>query len=232
MAVWPFNLEPVAGSPPDTSFNTTFPEKQLKLPWTLNPAASWLDYRCWVEVFLDAGMALHKPLPSSDPAPDDLGQSDIFNPSGDSLKVGSGVNVTPTARYADVIQRMATPTYTFLLKGTALRAGYQVPIPKLVSVAGADAVPGRIQAAYNVIVGNLSGIPLWYAQWEKHYMVTNLPTSQGNQAPVPFNPALHIRPDAQLPQTVQVPWTQPDQRHAYGAQGQPILTGSPVQRPR
>lgn len=215
---WPFLDEFPFGSSPDPSTNTLQPEGNLALSWTVDPAASCLDYRCWLECLLDAGMVLHKPLPSSDPDPDTLASAFIQDANLDAQNPAlGGVNLKPGVRVQDVIQRMATSTYTFVVRGWGLRVGYQIPIPGLKSVGGVTAVPAAVQQAYNVIVGNLpGGIPLWFATWELHYYVVGLP-AKATAAPVPFNPALHIRPDAQLPDTIRLPWTMPDQRHALGA---------------
>lgn len=223
----PFKQEPIAGSAPDTSSQYVFPEQSISLPWFIDPATSWLVYDCWVEVHLDAGIALHKLLPSSNPDPDDLGQVATDDPALDAFTATSGVNIAPTAPFQDVVQRMATPTYTFILKGYGLRAGYQIPIPLLVEVGNNPAIPGAIQRAYNKIVDNApGGIPIFFAEWEKWYVVTGLSASA--TAPVPANPALHIRPDAELPQTVQLPWSQSDQRNRPGQSTLTTIPGLPA----
>jgi len=210
----PFYAEPAGGGTPDGTSQAVFPEKSISLPWVIDPATSWLAYDAWVEVHLDAGIALHKPLPSSDPTSDDLGTTEVG--AAEDFTAASGVNVTPTAPFQDVVQRMATPTYLFVLKGFGLRAGYQVPIPFLRSVGLFPAVPGEVQRAYNKIVDNApGGIPVWFAEWEKWYVVAGL--GQGAAAPVPANPALHIRPDAALPLSVQLPWSQSDMRNRPGS---------------
>ncbi len=225
---WPFVAESRFGSAPDNTAESLYAEQNISLPWTVDPISSWVDYRCWLECHLDAGLALHKPLPSSSSPYDTLASCGLQDANLDALKPATGgVNLNPGVRTRDVIQRMATPTYTFVLRGYALRVGYQVPIPGLKTVGGVPAVPAAIQRGYNVIVANLAGgIPLWYAPWELHYYVTGLPTKP-TTAPVPYNPALHIRPDAELPNAVHLPATWSDQRHAVR---QP-LEGSPIPRP-
>jgi hypothetical protein len=180
-------------------------EQGFLLPWLIDPHVSWLEYRCWIETHLDAGMALHKPLPQANPTPDDLGTVAIDDYTADfSTK---GINMTSTGNFTDVIQRMATSSYYFVLKGYALRVGYKVPIPKIVTVAGVPATPWTRQFATNAIVGNLSGIPLWLAQWDKWYIVSLPPKAE--QLPPP-NLAMHIRADAELPDGIQAPFSQPD----------------------
>lgn len=213
---FPF-VYPFVGAPGSVDPDQGAPESLLQLPWAINAVASWLDYRCWVEVMLDAGLALHKTLPQSNPQADTLGKVAIDDPQGD--KKFGGVNVAGTG-VSDVIQRMATSTYTFILRGFGTRVGYQIPIPKLVRVGKAGALPGTVQRAFNVIVGNFAGIPVWFAAWELHYYIpvspgTASPGGVGltgtNTAPVPFNPAYHIRPDAELPQGILLPQSESDQ---------------------
>jgi hypothetical protein len=195
-----------------------FPEDGLNLPWVIDKDSSYLDYRCWLEVSLDAGMALHKPLPQSAAEVDTLATAYFLDQGFDTAAPASGVNISSFSQATDVIQRMATSTYTFILRGWGMRAGYQIPIPGLRSVGGVAAVPGEIQRGYNVPVGNLGGIPVWFATWELHYILPQAPRASpglGNQAgslaaPVPPNPALHLRPDAKLPLSVRLPWTTVD----------------------
>jgi hypothetical protein len=187
-----------------------YPEDDITLPWAVAPQATWLDYRCWVEVHLDAGMALHKPLPQSNPAADTLASDFIDDPNMDKNKT-EGTNVVSRSTAKDYVQRMASSTYRFILRGWGQRMGYQVPIPGLHLVGNVTPVPDEIQRAYNVIVGAAMGIPIWFAAWELHYVVPNVPnmpsTGLNAQAPVPFNPALHVRPDAKLPQSIRLPRT-------------------------
>lgn len=213
-------------------------ESALGLPWSADPAASWITYRCWVEVNLDAGMALHKPLPQQNPKnPDTLASVAINDSSFDTFQVPTGQagvlvkpNLVGNKRIVDVIQRMASSTYRFILKGYALRAGYQVPIPGLVKIGGVTPVPDRIQRAANLLVGNFSGVPVFLGYWEIHYVVPASPQTSIGQGGaigvadlVPFNPALHIRSDQALPEAIPLPVTPTDARSsATGGLGKPV----------
>lgn len=190
------------GDVPDSDQKSVFPEDVLSLPWTLDPEFSWMDYNCWVEITLDPGMTFHKPLPQRAWAADDLGTVAIDDPRMDASVQGANINSNCTAD--DFVQRGATSTYTFVLRGTATRVGYQVPIPKILQVGGQTAYPDTPQWGFNRLVGNLSGIPVWFAAWQKQYFLPKSPSGSSVQAPVPFNPALKIRPDAQLPETVSI----------------------------
>ena len=100
--------------------------------------------------------------------------------------------------------------------GWARRAGYQIPIPKLVTVAGVQAVPHDEvpQEAFNRIIGNLSGIPLWFARWQLWY-TTAVPPRAAQDPPTEL--ASHIGARAPLPTGVQVPVSIPDQNSAPSA---------------
>ncbi len=220
-----------AGGVPSINPERTFPEDALSLPWTTDPATSWIDYRCWVEVLLDPGMALHKPLPQSNPAVDTLASA--FITDADFDKNIGGVNLASSSRAVDIIQRMASSTYRFILKGFGLRAGYTIPVPGIRSVGGIPAVPDFPQwTSGNVLVGNWSGIPMFFCEWELHYIVSQSPhgtRSPGNPdaatgpvaAPIPPNPAQHIRGDAELPAGISLPRVFPDGRVVQGVPGNP-----------
>jgi hypothetical protein len=188
---------------PDFDQPGVFPEDQLNIPWGVQPTVSWLDYQCWVEIDLDAGMALHKPLPQASTTVDTLASITIDDGRGDT--VTTGVNLKSSKTNADVIQRMATSTYRFLLRGYGARVGYQVPVPGLKSVGGSPAIPDARQwTSGQIIMANFMGIPTFFCAWDLHYIVTG-PFQSNVQAPIPPNPAWHIRPDAQLPLSIPLP---------------------------
>jgi hypothetical protein len=204
-----------------TGSNSTFPETGLNLPWLIDPVNSWIDYSCWIEVTLDSGIALHKPLPQQPFPVDTLAQVDCQYPQLDQVTPGqAGVNIASRSKALDIFQRMATSTYRFILRGYAMRAGYQIPIPGIFKIAGQEPVPMLPQRATNFIVANYNGIPIWQAVWELHYNVEFSPQAVSNPVvPVPFNPALHIRPDAELPDDMPAMVSLPDQAHTEGALG-------------
>ena len=182
------------------------PEKQLVLPWLIDPKYSWIKYNCWVEVSLDAGMALHKPLPQRPQPIDTIASAFIGDQAYPSAK--TGVNTKSEGRYADIIQRMATSTFRFVLKGYGIRCGYQVPVPGLKSVAGVPATSDARQwTSGNILIGSTGGVPLWYCGWELWYLVSVPPKAQ--QVP-PANLAEHIAADDIVPKAVSVPVTVPD----------------------
>lgn len=199
----------------------TYIEQGFTLPWVRSKEFSWVDYRCTLEVFLDPGTALHKPLPQGAPQQDatypplasidSLGSVDVYDNQMNSQT--GGVHTKGVFDFQDIVQRMASSTYRFLLRGWALRAGYQIPIPKLVSVAGVPAIPAEYQHGFNDLVGNYSGIPLWFARWELWYYVVVPPYQD---AVPPTNLARHITATEQVPDDIIVPASQPDM-HAVKA---------------
>lgn len=217
----------VIGSPPTTQPQAKWfggavtneddgshPEDGLALPWVIDPVLSWYDYRCVIDVRLDPGTVLHKPLPQTAQTPDSLASFDVTEYALASSST-AGINLKSNSTAVDVIQRMATSTYHFVLKGWGLRAGYQIPIPGLVQVGSLRFTPTWPQQAANDVCGNLlGGIPLWYATWELHYLVAAAPMIASPLAAA--NPAAHIRPDAALPQFVRGPRMPTDQNAVRG----------------
>lgn len=221
MAVQPFFTERFGagaiGDIPDPDSGNVFPEQQLRLPWCFSPEVTWWDYLCWVEIDLDAGMALHKALPQSDPDPDTLATVGINAGNLDTITPASGVNLNSTSTAQDVIQRMASSTYRFTVKGYGRRIGYQVPVPGLLQVGRQTPVPADGQwTSGNMLIGNMAGIPLFLCAWRLPYWVSGPLASSGTggqvEAPVPFNPGLHIRGDAKLPDSIVLPLSQTDDR--------------------
>lgn len=213
--------------------SNTRPETNWTLPWGLVPEFSWLGFRCWTDVELDPGMVLHKPLPQTNPQPDTLAKTNCQSPTLDTDTFsGGGVNLSSRSTAVDVVQRMASSTYRYILRGYGLRAGYQIPIPGLYLVNGIKPVPVWPQRATNYVVGNFSGVPIWFAIWELHYVVTEAVGAGSGQPqlPVPFNPALHIRSDAQLPTEIALPLSlaDPDHRGARVLRTRPTPFNNPL----
>lgn len=186
-------------------------ENNATLPWCIDPAVSYMYYDCSIVILLDPGSVLHKPLPQTNRDWDSLGSIDID--SIDFFKDANGVNLDSNSKAVDVIQRMASSTYRFALVGEGYRAGYQVSVPNLRSIGGSDAVPTDPHRVAPRLTGSLmGGIPLWYCQWELHYLVAVAPRMQRGSRVAVANPAAAIRPDAELPAGVFVPVGPADQR--------------------
>ena len=197
----------------NSSDNTTV-EKGITLSWTVNPRLTWWDYNCWIECYLDSGIALHKPLPQKDDTIDTPASQLVSPIDANAPANKNGVNLISRGSFTDVVQRMASSTYRFALKGYGVRAGYQIPIPGIKTVAGVPAIFERSGACYNRIIGNLSGIPLWYATWELWYVVT-IPPTEAQEPPPNFAEA--IRGEQDLPAAIQVPFSAGDYNAVPGA---------------
>lgn len=203
----------------------TTPEAGINLPWMKDPSISWLDYQCTLEVVLDAGQALHKCLPQESFPVDSLGDDDVGKPAA-MLASKNGVNLVSRGKGKDVIQAMATSTYTFRLRGYGVRAGYPVPVPRLVTIGGVPAVPAQRQwASLPQIVANAMGVPIFLGQWDLWYYVA-MPPGQNQIGPA--NLAEHSDGSGKLPDGMQVPVSQSDQNSIVGGQAQlqGFFTGS------
>ena len=188
-------------------------EKGLTLPWVINPRYSFEAYVMWLECYLDAGLVVHKSLPQVAQPFDTLasGQATDTNLDNNIL----GVNLISQGSFTDTLQRMATSEYQFVLKGYATRAGYQIPVPGLKTIAGIPAYPGKLQWSLgNPIVANYSGIPIFHNRWELWYVVTVPP----KKAQLPLsNLGQHITASVVLPQGMQVPYSETDQNAVASA---------------
>jgi len=240
MAIIPVSLEffPTQGQaqPPNSQYggavtNQADPQTTnivFDLPWCIDPESSWLDYQCGIAIMLDPGSVLHKPLPQSDPAWDTLGTLNITDPNfgGSTL----GINLNSNSHAVDIIQRMASSTYRFVLHGWGIRVGYRIPIPNLVKIGNVAAVPTDPHFGDNIETGSvLGGIPVWHAQWELHYIVAESPTiTQASEIPTVPNPAAHVGPNRQLPNKIQAPQGVPDYHTVIAAQA-PLQFGQFVQ---
>lgn len=156
------------------------PEIGANIPWVMAPELTYLRYHCWIECDLDSGIVVHRQLPQSNQQTDTLARGELDSTS--LIKSKEGINLKSKGKFTDTVQRMANSHYRFCLKGFALRAGYQVPIPKLVKVAGVDAIPDdqEPQHAFNRIVANNSGVPVYYAEWRLWYTVAVPPKDDQN----------------------------------------------------
>lgn len=179
------------------------------MPWLISPENSWLDYQCWIETILDPGIVIHRQMPQSAQEWDQLGTNTPNSKEMANRKDG-GPNLKSNGNFSDTIQRMANSQYIFVLKGAAYRAGYQPTIPKLEEVGGVLAVPVGPQKVIGPrIVGNYSGVPVYFAAWELPYSVAVPPRRSETPA---TNLAQHLPavPVDQLPQGMSVPISAPD----------------------
>ena len=204
-------------------------EKGFPLPCIIDPQLTWIDYVCSLNCYLDSGIIVHKPLPQSVQSADMLGVGVLNSPS--FAAISGGVNLASAAKFTDVVQRMATSKYRFCLTGWARRIRFQIPIPAMKSVGGVPAIPDdeEPQEAGNVIIGNLSGVPVWFARWKLWYTVAQPPTTA--QDP-PQNLADHIGAQTTPSPAIPLPtsYPDPDAKRTAPQQALPPLL-NPIQRP-
>ncbi len=75
-----------------------------------------------------------------------------------------------------IIQQRSSSTYYLVMRGRAMRAGYQIPCPTIVSVAGNPAIPcnRRGQGFAQQVVANL-GVPVYSAAWSLRFAISKAP---------------------------------------------------------
>ncbi len=200
----------------DVDPNTTI-EQGIEIPWSSDPAGSYVYYDCAVGVMLDSGIVVHNRLPQVNRTVDTLASVALDDPNLDQL-TGFGVNLRCNDQYQDIVQRMGHARYWFRIWGQALRVGYQIPIPGIKLIGGVPAVPydKNPQWAYNSIApgGNYSGVILWRAQWSLWYTTALPPYSQSIPA---ADPSAHITGTAKPPTGMQSPYSQADDEAVVNA---------------
>lgn len=187
-------------------------EQDVLIPWSSDPAASWVYFDCGIGVMLDSGIVTHNRLPQVDRTHDTLSSVDLAYPNLDKI-IDAGVHLVSNDQYTDIVQRMGHSRYWFRLWGQALRVGYQIPIPAIKVIGGVPAIPHdkNPQWAYNRIVpgANYGGVPLYHAQWSLWYTTSKPPTRE-TEKELFVDPAAHINGAARLPNEIQVPFSDPD----------------------
>jgi hypothetical protein len=185
-------------------------EENVRIPTVVQAEASWVYYDCSIHIILDSGIVVHNRLPQSNNAFDTLSIHSLDDAGLDTF-TGRGINLKCKDQYQDIVQRMGHARYWFLLRGQALRIGYQIPIPSIKTIGGVAAIPydKNPQWAHNSIVpgGNYSGTVLWRADWSLWYTTLVPPTSDVIPA---LDPAAHIGAVLTPPTSIQSPYSQAD----------------------
>jgi hypothetical protein len=109
-----------------------------------------------------------------------------FPPANDVQYVGGGKLDTDAAG-AESHQRVSPTLYVYLV-GSALRAGYPVPVPQLEQINGTEPTianrEGMGEGFQQAIVGNGAGVvPIYGAKWCLRYCLTDVP-----RGPIPVPP--------------------------------------------
>lgn len=135
-----------------------------------SPANSFLGYDSKIETRRRRPVSRQSTLqvPDTDPS-----QFNPIEPRGIVYPQATG---TP-----DVIQQGGQSRYEATLKGAAIRAGYEIPRPKLLTVGTATAteVDGMFSQS---LIANWLGVPIYAAKWSINY---DLNQSPGNVALLP-----------------------------------------------
>src|SRR5206468_1261682 len=97
---------------------------------------------------------------------------------------GYAIPYTSNAPHS-IIQTRALPTVAIVLTGRALRAGYSITPPSIVSVGGIVPVPqGNPNSVRQSVVCNL-GVAVVAASWSIRYLLPQIPNGM---IVAPFNP--------------------------------------------
>ncbi len=158
---------------------------QLPPPTKKPPApASWLWYECFLSVDEDDRIAVHKPLKSPGaPVPPKLPYDKLQPENTDKLQVGEG----GTDDVPDIEQKVSGPTFTITLWGSAIRCGYPITTPSLVTVGGKKVTQLRCRVTHGVAT-QVDDTPINTCSWIKTYHCTEQPTD----LKIPANPMLAI----------------------------------------
>lgn len=179
-------------------------ELQAKIPGIPNAVTSWLYYLPELEVIMDPGTVLHQSLPQKKAPADSLGVYDYLDAEdGEAMTINS-YNVRPGNTQTDIVQVAGTTSYSLCLRGRALRAGYTIPIPKIVTFNGQFAIPKNPQKVKTGIAANFNGVPIYFSQWELWYHVPICPNQTSAEVP-PANLAEKINGNTGLPNAIQPP---------------------------
>lgn len=182
---------PAVGTGPDpaptkTSVSTAAAVADLVKAAFPPPSAadSWMSYTCNTHVSVDTGRVVVKTLPAAplvakyeQPAWDAMGSPPSGPGVGGSIFPPAGTYNQSSQVVDTVVQQRTTPTLHIRLTGSALRAGFGIPCPELVSVNGVrpTLVNGAGEGGFRQgVVGNV-GVPLIGAAWDLHYVLESIP---------------------------------------------------------
>ena len=168
------------------------------------PAAadSWISYQASTRIEVDSGVVAFKTLPEEPLGP--TSRAPVWDGLG-GLPVGSDGSVSPSAARLDStdresgathVQYRTTPAVYVYLSGYAMRAGFSIPQPELISMNGVELVSasrldhGEFFEEAIVGQGGIDGsLPIVGARWNLRYLLPELPT-QKRPLQIPPNPTI------------------------------------------
>jgi len=151
----------------------------------INPASSWIAYRCNIRFVEDESIVRLKPLPV---AASEVVVAPPPNQPSNPAAAALAQDHPPAAASSpvpDILQRRSSPTPMVRMTGRALRLAHRVPTPHLETVGGVRATLAH-QVIDEGVASAVGGIPIHYKTWDLFYELPSAPRS----LPVIANPAL------------------------------------------
>jgi hypothetical protein len=146
------------------------------------PTASWALYKNAVKLLTEDSTVVHNPLATGT----------FTNAISNGVNANTGgngyapVQNDPNSPSAQIYQRSGQACYV-VMSGSAIRAGYEITPPQLLSIGGVACIrafqPG--DGFHQEIVANW-GMPIYYGQWRFRYLVPTPPIT----LPTAPNPVL------------------------------------------
>lgn len=168
---------PGAPGAPPANLNLSNQIQQIFPP--PQPQASWIEYKNGITVHPDTGRVVGTTLPSS-PLSTDRPKTTAWDslrgitpglPAGGLFPPLGSMNSSQSGGETFVQQRIKSTMYV-TLAGHAVRVGYPIPIPELVSVNGKTPVLVGQPAFVQQVVGNAI-VPVYAARWSLTYVFTD-----------------------------------------------------------
>lgn len=150
-----------------------------------SPEKSFIEYECSISTYVNNQLIRHKPLAQQDFSPQTVTGGNmnilennfytIYNCLHDNL-VGEAVDSTyylANPPLPDNLQIVGAPSTVLVIKGYALRAGYDVNPPNMI-VYGGQQVFQKSRYVDRKQLGS-GAVPFFYAEWFIEYYVAGLP---------------------------------------------------------
>lgn len=155
----------------------------------VDPERSWLWYESELHYGEGEGrFARHKPMAAA------AGQqtAEVYRDNEDALGIVSRLQKATNGNVAsadtgvpDVLHETRSPSPWIWLIGYAQRFGHRIPLPKIVSVGGVEAVLNRVIKTGTKVLWNYMGTPAYETYWWLEFLLAEPPRGP---LPVPANP--------------------------------------------